>query len=99
MIQISKADICIKTFEQDSATAKAIFVGKVVKIDGGYWHQEGYYKLIFTFQILESFRGVNPRAGYVSAIGPIGGCCNIHYERDSTYLVFAYSDSHSSTIY
>jgi len=92
--KISKADICIKTFEQDSATAKAIFVGKVVKIDGGYWHL-GHEKLIFTFQVLESFRGINSRTGYVSAIGPIGGCCNVHYKRDSTYLVFAYSNSDS----
>ena len=95
---LSRADMCFRSFEEDTTVAKAIFVGKVVKIERGqYWHQ-GFPKVIFTFEVIESFKGLRQRTGYISLIGPIDGCCNVHFEKDSTFLVFAYGDCENSRI-
>lgn len=92
---LSKADFCFKPFEKDTAIAKAIFVGKVVKIEKGQFWQYASPKTIFTFNVIESFKGLEKWVGYISLIGPIGGCCNEHFVLDSTFLVFAYGDGNS----
>jgi hypothetical protein len=94
---LAKADICFKTFEEDTIVAAAIFVGKVVKIEESqFWHRGP--KTIFTFEIKESFKGLWRGLDYISIIGPIHGCCNEHFINDSTFLVFAYGDGESSTL-
>ncbi len=93
----AKADICFRTFEEDTTIAQAIFVGKVVKIEESqFWHNGP--KTIFTFEITESFKGLWKGLSYVSIIGPIHGCCNEHFVMDSTFLVFAYGDGQKSTL-
>lgn len=95
---LCKADFCFKSFEEDTAASKAIFVGKVVKIEiGKYWFR-GLPKTIFTFEITESFKGLQKRVSYISLIGPINGCCNERFEIDSTFLVFAYGDCKDARI-
>ncbi len=94
----SKAEICFKSFEEDTTVSKAIFVGKVIKIEEGkYWYR-GRPKTIFTFEVLESFKGLQKGIGHLSLIGAINGCCNENFIVDSTFLVFAYSDCENSSI-
>mgnify|MGYP000569029389 CR=1 FL=1 len=93
-----KAEICFKSFEEDTTIAQAIFVGKVVKIQRGqFWHKgtykyQGEPKDVFTFKVVKSFKGLRPIVQYLSVIGPINGCCNEHFIKDSTFLVFAYGE-------
>lgn len=95
---ISRADFCFKSFEEDTTVAKAIFVGKVVKMEKGqFWHR-GLPTTIFTFEVLESFKGLKQRVSHLSLIGPINGCCNEHFELDSIFLVFAYGECDDSRI-
>jgi hypothetical protein len=95
---LCKADFCFKSFEEDTTVSKAIFVGKVVKIENGkYWYR-GLPKTIFTFEVIESFKGLRKRVSYLSLIGPINGCCNEHFAIDSTFLVFAYGDCDDARI-
>lgn len=83
------ADVCVPKFESDTAYSKAIFVGKVVGIErAAYWSQ-GHPLTVYTFEITESFKGVNPFANYLSVISPVYGCCSPYFHRDSVYLVFA----------
>ncbi len=92
-----KGDFCWKTFEQDTTVANAIFVGRVIKIENNnFWYNDS--KSIITFEIKESFKGLSKGISYISLVGPIHGCCNIHYVLDSTFLVFAYGDCNNSII-
>lgn len=96
---ICMADYCFKTFEDDKETAKAIFVGKVVKIEQEQFWYYGLPKSVFTIEVKESFKGLRKGVGYLSLIGPVNGCCNINFQLDSTFLVFAYSDSEDSKMF
>ncbi len=95
---LARADFCFTPFEMDTAEANEIFVGKVVKIErGAFWYGRRP-KTIFTFEVMELFKGDGPRGGYKSIIGPIHGCCNEHFKMDSTFLVFAYGDCENSSL-
>lgn len=87
-----KADTCVSSFEKDSANSKAIFIGKVVDVTNDKLMVDQDFKTIFTFEILGSYRGLHIRGNYVSIIGPIDGCCNHHFVKDSVYLIFAYEN-------
>lgn len=87
-----KADTCFSNFERDTIRCEAIFVGKVVDVVNNKFFHFGEHKKIFTFELYESYKGMNPYASYVSVIGPIGGCCNHSFIKDSVYLVFAYGN-------
>ncbi len=94
----AKADFCFRSFENDTAVAKAIFVGKVVQIESDQFWNNGRLCDIFTFEIIQSFKGINQWVGYISLIGPIHGCCNEHFVQDSTFLVFAYGDCDNTSL-
>ena len=89
---LSKSDTCFKSFETDTAQAQAIFVGKVVKMENGLYWYRGDHTTVFTFEVIESFKGLRQDVGYISLVGPINGCCNEHFEKDSVFLVFGYNE-------
>lgn len=94
-----KADICIRTFENDTLIAKAIFTGKVVdKIESKFWHNSNPAS-ITTFEIIESYKGLFPNISYLTVLGPLFVCCNKEYQLDSTYLIFAYSQDNTQFVY
>lgn len=96
---IASADICFKTFEQDTTEADIIFIGRVIEIDeDAFWHR-GDPLEIFTFEIQESFKGISKYREVISILGPAYGCCNVSFMQDSTYLVFAYADGLNSRTY
>jgi hypothetical protein len=87
-----KADMCFSSFERDTARCEAIFVGKVVDVVYNKFFHFGQGKTIFTFEVNESYKGLSLYDRYISVIGPIGGCCNHSFIKDSVYLVFAYGN-------
>lgn len=93
------AETCFTTFEKDSAEADAIFVGKLIDINyGAYWLGDRPVS-IYTFEIVESFKGISKYQNITSIMSPVYGCCSPHFKLDSTFLVFAFSFSDNSRIY
>ncbi len=92
----AKADMCFPTLARDTVAAKAIFVGKFVEIVPETYWLRGEAKTIFTFEVYESFKGLHEYTSYISAVGPMGGCCNHDFKLDSVYAVFAYANSAKS---
>lgn len=85
------ADLCFKTFEQDTTDASAIFVGKVIHIEQNSFFADGRSRSIVTFELIESFKGVRTWESYLSLITPFPGQYGNNYPIDSTFLVFAYA--------
>ena len=96
---VLKADFCFKSFEKDTAEAQAIFVGKLIQVSPNTYWYNNKCKSIFTFELTESFKGINSYVELVSILSPLHGCCNERFIKDSTYLVFAYSNCENSNIY
>lgn len=86
----SRADTCFTTFEQDSAKADIIFVGKVIGIDEDVYWTDGTATNTYTFEIIESFKGLYVTRSIISVLSPWNGCCRPRFKMDSTFLVFAY---------
>jgi len=85
------ADICFPTFEKDSANADLIFVGKLLEATHGTYWDGVSSKSIYTFQIVESFKGMPTWRTVTSIISPVYGCCSPQFRVDSTYLIFAFA--------
>lgn len=86
------ADLCMKTFEQDTADADVIFTGTVINIDhGAFWHRDRPSKIV-TFKIHTSFKGLNSYRGFISIFEEYLGCCSPDFIFDSAYIVYAYSE-------
>ena len=93
------ADICFTTFEEDSTNADVIFVGKVIDVNyGAFWFGGGETS-IYTFEIIESFKGISEYRTVTSLLSPVYGCCSPHFKLGSTFLVFAFSFGEDSLAY
>lgn len=88
----AQAEFCFKSFEQDTAEAKAIFIGEIVEINKNALLYRQEQKHILTFKVITNFKGLANYDIYVSIISPIDGCCNNHFTVGSNYLVFAYGN-------
>jgi hypothetical protein len=100
IIPTSKANTCIcqYSFAEATTNAKAIFIGKVIGIDKDRYWLQGKPKSVFTFQVFESFKGLNKHVGIISVIAPIGDCEIGNFRKDSIYLMVAYSDCNDCEI-
>lgn len=88
----AKAETCIRTFEIDTTYANAIFVGKIVdKIEKKFWFNQ-IPASIYTFEIIESYKGLESYIGYLSLLDAYMQYSNTQFTIDSTYLIFAYSN-------
>lgn len=86
-----KADVCFPSFENDTSQAEVIFVGKVLSINkDSYWTRGTNPLKTYTFQVSESFKGLDDSQQLITVFGTIRGCCDVNFITDSTYLVFAY---------
>ena len=85
------ADTCFTSFEKDSAEADIIFVGKLIDANYGVYWEGGSPTSVYTFEILESFKGLSKWRTVTSVMSPIYGCCSPHFKMDSTFLVFAFA--------
>lgn len=93
------ADTCYTTFEKDSADADIIFVGKLIEANYGVYWEGGSPTSIYTFEILESFKGLSKWRTVTSIMSPVNGCCSPHFKMDSTFLVFAFAFGDGRTAY
>ncbi|MEQ9310673.1 MAG: hypothetical protein RLN90_14550 [Balneolaceae bacterium] len=93
------ADICFTTFEKDSANADVIFVGKLIDSEHRVFWVNGSPAGIYTFEVIESFKGLSKYTTITSIVSPIHGCCSPHFKMDSTFLVFAFSFGEDSKAY
>lgn len=88
-----KADVCFPSFEKDTSQAEVIFVGKVLSINqDSYWTRGTSPIKTYTFQVSESFKGLDDSEELITVFGAIRGCCDVNFISDSTYLVFAYEN-------
>jgi hypothetical protein len=94
----SKADICITSFEADTAHASAIFVGRVANIvPYSFWHNGQAYNL-YNFVVHQSFKGLSEYESIVTVVSPFGGCCG-SFREDTSYLIFAYKENAHAGFY
>ena len=93
------ADVCLTTFEKDTINAEVIFVGKVIEVKYGAYWVNGYPTSIYTFEVLESFKGLSKWRNVTSIMSPVNGCCSPHFKMDSTFLVLGFSDGEYPNIY
>ena len=93
------ADVCFTTFEQDTAKADVIFIGKLIHINPDAIWIRGVPTDIYTFQIAKSFKGISEYRDVISIVSPMEGCCSPRFTKDSTYVVFAYAFGENSSAY
>lgn len=97
----AKADICFPTI-QDTVNVDVIFTGKLVSVsEQVFWNPSarlGFDKVL-TFQISESFKGLDSNKAMISIFGPGRGCCLFPLTLDSTYLITAWAYDSEMGIY
>lgn len=94
----SKADVCLTTFEMDTAHASAIFVGRVANIvPYSFWLNGQVYDL-YNFIVHKSFKGLSKYESIITIVSPYGGCCG-SFRKDSSYLIFAYKGIGDASFY
>ena len=93
------ADVCFTTFEQDTAKADVIFIGKLIQVNPDAIWIRGVPTDIYTFQIAKSFKGISKYRDIISIVSPVEGCCSPRFTKDSTFIVFAYSFGENSSAY
>ena len=97
--RLAIADVCFTTFEQDTAKADVIFIGKLIQINPEAIWIRGAPTDIYTFQIAKSFKGISEYRDVISIVSPVEGCCSPRFTKDSTFIVFAYSFGENSSAY
>lgn len=75
---------------QAFGTASAVFLGKAVKSERQVigTRESAYFQMNFTFEVLESFRGIATHRVRVHT-GMGGGDCGIPFKIGGTYLIYA----------
>lgn len=89
------ACICLSPEPIDSAYKRAstIFIGKAKEIvNDKFYFEQGEGAQVVIFDVIQGFKSSKVGKGPIAVMDMVSSSCSFNFEKDKTYVVFAYSD-------